>query len=98
MKALLYEEFGKPLRIDTVQDPVAVDDGVVVKVEASGICRSDWHGWLGHDPDIKKLPHVPGHELAGVVEAVGAGVANWAPGDRVTVPVATTSGYCVITV
>ena len=47
------------------------------RVEATGLCRSDWHGWMGHDPDIA-LPHVPGHELAGVIEAVGPEVARWA--------------------
>ena len=59
--------------------------GVVVKVMATGVCRSDWHGWVGHDADIR-LPHVPGHELAGIVEAVGKDVTNWKKGDRVTVP------------
>ncbi len=59
--------------------------GVVVKVQATGVCRSDWHGWVGHDTDIV-LPHVPGHELAGIVEAVGKDVSQWRVGDRVTVP------------
>jgi D-arabinose 1-dehydrogenase-like Zn-dependent alcohol dehydrogenase len=66
---------------------------VVVRVEATGLCRSDWHGWQGHDPDIA-LPHVPGHELAGVVEAVGARVTGWRPGDRVTVPFICACGTC----
>ena len=52
----------------------------MVRVEATGLCRSDWHGWMGHDPDISRFPHVPGHELAGVVEAVGADVGAGAPG------------------
>ena len=60
-----------------MEDPVAPDHGAVIKLEASGICRSDWHGWLGHDPDIKSFPHVPGHELAGVVEEVGCEVTGW---------------------
>ena len=47
--------------------------------------RSDWHGWMGHDPDIE-LPHVPGHEFAGVVAAVGKNVKGFKPGDRVTAP------------
>ena len=49
--------------------------GVVIKVEATGLCRSDWHGWVGHDTDIV-LPHVPGHELAGVVESVAENTAD----------------------
>jgi alcohol dehydrogenase len=48
---------------------------------------------MGHDPDIT-LPHVPGHELAGTVVAVGAEVANWSAGDRVTVPFVGGCGHC----
>jgi alcohol dehydrogenase len=93
MKAALYETFGEPLTIQDVPHPIPEDDGVVIRVEATGICRSDWHGWMGHDPDIR-LPHVPGHELAGVVELVGKDVRKWRPGDRVTVPFAVGCGYC----
>jgi alcohol dehydrogenase len=60
---------------------------------ASGVCRSDWHGWQGHDPDIQ-LPHVPGHELAGIIEAVGEGVSKWSVGDRVTLPFVGGCGAC----
>jgi alcohol dehydrogenase len=60
---------------------------------ASGICRSDWHGWQGNDPDIT-LPHVPGHELAGTVAAVGKSVSRWRVGDRVTVPFVGGCGQC----
>ncbi len=74
-------------------DPVPVNDGVVLRVMAAGLCRSDWHGWMGHDPDIV-LPHVPGHELAGVVEAVGKDVKSWRAGDRVTVPFVGGCGRC----
>jgi D-arabinose 1-dehydrogenase-like Zn-dependent alcohol dehydrogenase len=66
---------------------------VLIRVGATGLCRSDWHGWQGHEPDIV-LPHVPGHELAGTVEAAGAGVARWRPGDRVTVPFVCACGGC----
>jgi alcohol dehydrogenase len=66
---------------------------VVVRVGATGVCRSDWHGWQGHDPDIV-LPHVPGHELAGTVAAVGADVRRWRVGDRVTVPFVCACGTC----
>ena len=66
---------------------------VVLKVEATGLCRSDWHGWMGHDSDIV-LPHVPGHELAGTIAAVGAGVSGWAVGDRVTTPFICACGKC----
>jgi alcohol dehydrogenase len=94
MKAVLFDAFGEPPRIENVPDPTPTPDGVVIKVEATGLCRSDWHGWMGHDPDIR-LPHVPGHELAGVIAAVGSGVRRWSPGDRVTVPFVAACGHCI---
>jgi alcohol dehydrogenase len=93
MRAVVFERYGEPAEVREVPDPAPAEHGVVVRVEASGLCRSDWHGWQGHDPDIT-LPHVPGHELAGVVEAVGARVTRWAPGDRVTVPFVCACGTC----
>ena len=93
MRAMLYTEFAKPPTIESLPDPTPPPDGVVVRVEASGLCRSDWHGWMGHDPDIS-LPHVPGHELAGVVEATGKDVTRWKAGDRVTVPFVGGCGTC----
>jgi alcohol dehydrogenase len=93
MRAAVYEEFCQPLTIQNVPDPIPPGDGVVIRVEANGICRSDWHGWMGHDPDVH-LPHVPGHELAGVVEDVGSNVRRWQRGDRVTVPFACGCGNC----
>lgn len=93
MKAVYYEQFAGPISIETVPDPTPSADGVVLRVTASGLCRSDWHGWMGHDPDIR-LPHIPGHELAGVVEAVGKGVTLWKPGDRVTLPFVCGCGAC----
>lgn len=94
MRALVFESFEGPLRVRDVPAPDPAPDGVVVQVGASGICRSDWHAWQGHDPDVV-LPHVPGHELAGTVAAVGAGVRNWRVGDRVTVPFVNACGRCV---
>ncbi len=85
MKAVLYEAFGAPLQVTNVPDPTPEPHGVIVQVKASGVCRSDWHGWMGHDASIR-LPHVPGHELAGVVCAVGREVVRWKVGDRVTAP------------
>jgi D-arabinose 1-dehydrogenase-like Zn-dependent alcohol dehydrogenase len=73
-------------------DPQCPDDGVVVRVGATGVCRSDWHAWMGHDP--VPLPHVPGHELAGTVHAVGPQVQGWSVGDRVTVPFVCGCGRC----
>ena len=93
MKALVYRAFCVLPEIEQVSDPIPVDGGVVLRVMASGICRSDWHGWQGNDPDIA-LPHVPGHELAGIIEAVGEGVSRWKVGDRVTVPFVGGCGHC----
>jgi alcohol dehydrogenase len=93
MRAVYYEQFRGAVRVTEVPDPVPPDDGVVVRLKASGLCRSDWHGWMGHDADITP-PHVPGHELAGVIEAVGAGVRQWRTGDRVTVPFVCGCGRC----
>jgi alcohol dehydrogenase len=93
MKAVIYEAFGATPQLKTVPDPKPEAHGVVVKVMATGVCRSDWHGWVGHDADIQ-LPHVPGHELAGVVAAVGKDVIKWKSGDRVTVPFVGGCGSC----
>ena len=93
MKAALYQNFRGPINIESVADPEPANDGVVIKVEATGICRSDWHGWMGHDPDIS-LPHVPGHELAGTIIALGKEVTNWQKGDRVTLPFVCGCGHC----
>ncbi|MGV4981933.1 zinc-dependent alcohol dehydrogenase family protein [Streptomyces sp. NRAIS4] len=93
MRAVVFEQFGELAEIRDVPEPEPAEHGVVVRVEATGLCRSDWHGWMGHDPDIT-LPHVPGHELAGVVESVGSRVTGWRPGDRVTVPFVCACGTC----
>jgi alcohol dehydrogenase len=69
-------------------------DGVLVEVRATGVCRSDWHAWRGHDP--VPLPQVPGHELAGTVAAVGPEVERFAVGDRVTVPFVCGCGRCEV--
>ncbi|MFG1924615.1 zinc-binding dehydrogenase [Cryptosporangium sp. NPDC048952] len=93
MKAVLFSRFGGPLAVADVPDPSPAPHGVVVEVDATGVCRSDWHGWQGHDDDIT-LPHVPGHELAGTVVAVGSSVRNWRVGDVVTTPFVTACGAC----
>lgn len=93
VRALVFEQYAGPLTVREVPDPTAPARGVVVRVEATGLCRSDWHGWMGHDRGIA-LPHVPGHELAGRVEAVGAAVDRWSVGDRVTVPFVCACGAC----
>jgi alcohol dehydrogenase len=93
MRGALYEAFGGSIEVRDLPDPVAPEGGVVLKVLATGICRSDWHGWQGHDPDIR-LPHVPGHELVGTIVELGKGVLNWKLGQRVTMPFVAGCGHC----
>ena len=94
MLATCFEEFRGPITVAKVADPVVGPDGVVIAVRAAGVCRSDWHGWQGHDADIKSLPHVPGHEFAGEVVEVGRDVRKWRVGDRVTMPFVAGCGTC----
>ena len=75
MKAAVYDSFGGPIAVRDVDEPQLTDDAAIIRVQATGICRSDWHGWRGHDPDIRSMPHVPGHELAGIIEAVSGSPA-----------------------
>ena len=93
MKAVVIETFAQPMQVQTVPDPSPRDGGVVIEVKATGLCRSDWHGWMGHDSDIR-LPHVPGHELAGVIVALGKGTSRWKLGQRVTAPFVCACGGC----
>jgi len=93
MKAMFFSEFEGELSVVDLPKPELSPNGVVIKVEATGLCRSDWHGWMGHDADIS-LPHVPGHELAGVISAVGSEVKKHSVGDRVTVPFVCGCGEC----
>jgi D-arabinose 1-dehydrogenase-like Zn-dependent alcohol dehydrogenase len=92
MRAVVLDAVRAQPEIRDVPVPSAPSQGVVVRVLATGMCRSDWHAWAGHD-DIA-FPHVPGHELAGVVTEVGADVHRWRVGDRVTVPFVCGCGRC----
>jgi D-arabinose 1-dehydrogenase-like Zn-dependent alcohol dehydrogenase len=93
MRAVVVKEFAGSPAVQVVPDPGPPPGGVTVQVGVTGLCRSDWHGWMGHDPDIV-LPHVPGHEFAGTIAAVGSGVQNWRAGDRVTTPFVCACGQC----
>ena len=93
MKAVYYQQFQGPVEIREVTNPAVSPNSVIVKVEATGLCRSDWHGWMGHDADIV-LPHVPGHELAGIIVETGSEIRNFKTGDRVTVPFVSGCGHC----
>lgn len=93
MQAVVYDAFGSMPAVRELPEPGVAADGALIAVEASGICRSDWHAWMGHDPDVR-LPHVPGHELAGRISAVGEAVRRWHVGDRVTVAFVGACGTC----
>src|SRR3954451_24075486 len=92
MRAVVVDAARARPEVRDVPAPSAPAGGVVVRVVATGLCRSDWHAWAGHDEIA--FPHVPGHELAGEVVEVGAGVARWRVGDKVTVPFVCGCGRC----
>lgn len=92
MRAVVFDTFGSPLRVTDLAPPECPPDGAVIDVKATGICRSDWHAWRGHE--AVSLPHVPGHEFSGVVSTIGAQVSAFAVGDRVTVPFVNGCGHC----
>ena len=93
MRAAQLLGWRKPLEIVELPAPEPAPGGVVLNVLACGVCRSDWHAWVGADPDVG-LPHVPGHEFCGEVVAVGAGVQRWQRGDRVIAPFILACGQC----
>ena len=92
MRAVVYDAYGARPEVREIDPPSCPADGVVVRVQATGVCRSDWHAWRGHDP--VPLPMVPGHELAGILDQVGDEVSGWSVGDRVTVPFVIGCGRC----
>mgnify|MGYP000082387772 CR=1 FL=1 len=97
MRAAVLREYGEPLRIEEVERPSAAPHGVVVEVEACGVCRSDWHAWKGHgewaDDDVP-LGQILGHEPAGRVVEVGERVSEFDVGDEVAVPFCLGDGSC----
>lgn len=92
MRAVQFDTYGSRPRVVHLPRPRCPPDGVVVDVRATGLCRSDWHAWRGHEEVA--LPHIPGHEFAGVVATVGEEVRSWSVGDRVTVPFVLGCGVC----
>lgn len=101
MIGAIYESFNEPIKISNdLPIPHPPSDGVIVKVMATGVCRSDWHGWRGHDDDIKQYiekhgtPFVPGHEASGIVVEVGSDIKQFKVGDRVAIPFILSCGQC----
>lgn len=93
MRAVRFDAFGRRPALVEIPAPACPPRGAVIEVHATGVCRSDWHAWQGHD-DTVHLPHVPGHEFAGVVAEVGEEVTRFAVGDRVTAPFILACGRC----
>lgn len=91
MKALVLESVLK-LSIQDIPIPTPSPGGALIKVMANGVCRSDWHGWIGDIP--RNYPCVQGHEMAGVIEEVTPGVNFFKKGDRVIVPFSGSDGTC----
>jgi D-arabinose 1-dehydrogenase-like Zn-dependent alcohol dehydrogenase len=97
MRAAVMEGIRQPLVVRDVPDPSPPANGVVVRVEANGICRSDWHLWTGDWSWFGlalSLPHVLGHEFCGVIDEIGPEVTRWHKGDRVLVPFSQGEGSC----
>jgi D-arabinose 1-dehydrogenase-like Zn-dependent alcohol dehydrogenase len=92
VRAVQFSAYGELPAVVSVAEPACPLDGALIEVRATGVCRSDWHAWQGHDP--VQLPHVPGHEYAGVVVEAGPEVTRRLVGERVTVPFVCGCGRC----
>jgi propanol-preferring alcohol dehydrogenase len=86
MKAAVVHSFTEPLRFEEIPTPVPGRGETLVRIEASGLCHTDIHAAHGDWPVKPTPPFVPGHEGVGIVEALGPGVTELAPGDRVAIP------------
>lgn len=97
MRAAVLEEYEEPLAIKDVERPEPEPNGVVAKVDACGVCRSDWHGWVGNWDwfDYKPpLGHILGHEPSGTVIEVGDEVETVDEGDEIAIPFNFACGHC----
>lgn len=93
MRAIVFDCFSATPQLRDIPAPTAPEHGVVLDVDATGVCRSDHHAWSGHDSTVS-LPHVPGHELVGRIASAGSAVRDFAVGERVTVPFVCGCGTC----
>lgn len=92
MRAAVLRAFHEDLSLEDVPDPVCPEDGVVLQVLACGVCRSDWHGWVGEHPRVK-LGQIQGHEYCGIVVEAGPR-SGWAVGEKVIAPFLLACGTC----
>lgn len=93
MKAALIRKYGT-ITLEEVEKPSIKENEVLVKVRYASICGSDQHIFKGEFHPRTRLPLIPGHEFAGVVEAVGSQVDHLQPGDKVTVDPILWCGAC----
>jgi propanol-preferring alcohol dehydrogenase len=94
MRAMVLHQPGQPLQLEERADPVPGPGELRVHVLACAVCRTDLHVVDGELPH-PRLPLVPGHEIVGVVDALGPGVEGWRIGQRVGVPwLGHTCGHC----
>jgi len=94
MRAARLHAYGQPLVVEEVPTPEPGPGQVLVRVQGAGFCHSDLHVINGEIPVLPRMPLILGHENAGVVEAVGAGVRAVAPGDPVVVFGGWGCGFC----
>ncbi|MBW4430409.1 MAG: zinc-dependent alcohol dehydrogenase family protein [Pelatocladus maniniholoensis HA4357-MV3] len=94
MRAMLLEAPRQPLQLVDLPVPKPNPEQVLIRVHACAVCRTDLHIVDGELTD-PKLPLIPGHQIVGIVEAVGEQVEKFQPGDRVGVPwLGYTCGHC----
>src|ERR1700722_153115 len=91
MRAVQVAQPGGPFEVVEREIPEPGPGSIRIKVQACGICHSDSLTKEGHMPGIV-YPRVPGHEVVGIVDAIGSGVAGWAAGQRAGV--GWNGGYC----
>ncbi|GGL57463.1 zinc-binding dehydrogenase [Wenxinia marina] len=92
MKAAVLREYRAPLSLEDRPEPACPPDGVVLRVLACGVCRSDWHGWTGEHPRVKP-GSVGGHEFCGEVVEAGP-QSGWTTGDVLVAPFLLGCGHC----
>lgn len=92
MRAAVLREYNAPLSLEDVAEPECPEDGVVLKVMACGVCRSDWHGWTGEHPRVKP-GQIGGHEYCGEVIEAGP-LAAHKVGDKLIAPFILACGTC----
>ncbi len=91
---MVFRAVGQPLTLEERPDPIPEAGHIRIRVEACAVCRTDLHVIDGDLPNPKR-PVIPGHEIVGIVDAVGSGVTNHKVGERVGVPwLGHTCGHC----